>query len=498
MKIIVIWLAGVSMVGCENFLQPEPESIATSETFFQNDDQFIQATDAAYNQLQQWVLQAHVLEEARSDNTHFDNGLNRGVLRSLVRIDWFVLVSDEPEIENAWNTLFTGIKDANLPLSKLEDGIQNGAIDSDLGQRLEGELKFLRAYFYFTAVRLWGNIPLILEPFNSGLNTFEITQSPTDEVYDAIIQDLQDAESLLPAGYDNANLGRATSGAAKAVLAKVHLWRGNYADAETKLREIINSNRYSLLADYSDIFDPQNKFNSEMIHEVPFKEGSEGESSNFLFQFSPVGGFPEVIPTLVGDGTWGKNLPTWQLVDAYDEDDERKEVSIGYFDPGGANVPYIKKWDEATDENFPRTNHNWPLIRYADVKLMLAEAINEQGYDTGEPFDLLNEIRDRAGLSALTPVDLPDQESFRQALLNERRFELAFENKRWYDLVRSGTAVETMRAHGEEAVENPSTPFTETTPLDENAFNVESHMTLYPIPENELILNPNMEQNPGY
>lgn len=488
----------VLFTGCDNFLQPEPESIATNANFFKNNDQFIQATDAAYNQLQSWVLQAHILEETRSDNTHFDNGLNRGVLRSLVRIDWFVLRSDEPAIENAWNSLYSGIKDVNLPLSKLENGMQNGTLDSDLGQRLEGELKFLRGYFYFTAVRLWGDVPLILEPFNSGLNTFEIKQSPKDEIFDVIIQDLQDAESMLPESYDNTSLGRATSGAAKALLAKVYLWRGNYSDAEAKSREIVSSNQYALLEDYEDVFDPQNKFNSEIIHEVPFKEGSEGESSNLIYQFSPVGGFPEVIPTLVGDGTWGRNLPTWQFVDAYEEGDVRKDASIGYFDPDGVNIPYIKKWDEATDDNFARTNHNWPLIRYADVLLMLAEAINEQGYNPQEPFDLLNEVRDRAGLAALTPADLPNQETFRRALLDERRFELAFENKRWYDLVRSGYAVETMRAHGEEAIKNPSTPITETTPLDENAFNVESYMTLYPIPENELIINPNMEQNPGY
>src|SRR5690625_209866 len=164
-KYVIGFLILMSFTSCDNFLQPEPESIATNANFFKNSDQFIQATDAAYNQLQSWVLQAHILEEARSDNTHFDNGLNRGVLRSLVRIDWFVLRSDEPQIESAWNRLYSGIKDANLPLSKLDNAIQSGILDSDLAQRLEGELKFLRGYFYFTAIKLWGNVPLILEPF---------------------------------------------------------------------------------------------------------------------------------------------------------------------------------------------------------------------------------------------------------------------------------------------------------------------------------------------
>lgn len=488
----------IVLAGCDNFLDPNPKTTETVSNFFQTEDQFLQAVNAGYDQLQNWVFQAHELEEARSDNSHFDNGLNRGVLRDMARIDWFVMIGDEPQLENAWNTLYTGIKDVNLPLSRLENGIQNGVLNSDLGQRIEGELKFLRAFFYFTAVRLWGDVPLILEPFDSGLSTFDIERSPKEEVYEVIIQDLADAEASLPDSYSDADLGRITSGAAKALLSKVYLRRGNYVEAEGKLREIVNSNRYSLLPNYADIFNPQNKFNSEIIHEVSFKQGDEGESSNFLYQFAPVGSFPEVIPVLVGDGTWGRNLPTWQLVNAYEEGDLRKEVSIGFFDPGGVNVPYITKWDEATDESFPRTDHNWPLIRYADVLLLLAEAINEQGFDPGEPFDLINQIRNRADLPDVSSVDYPNQEAFRNALLDERRFELAFENQRWHDLVRSGTAVEVMREHGELARENPSTPFTQTTPLNPNAWNVEDFMLIYPIPQDELIVNPNISQNPGY
>ena len=224
-------------------------------------------------------------------------------------------------------------------------------------------------------------------------------------------------------------------------------------------------------------------------------EGAEGESSNFIFQFAPVGSFPAVIPTLVGDGTWGKNLPTLQLVNAYESGDIRKDASIDFFDPSGENIPYVKKWDEATDENFARTNHNWPLIRYADVLLLLAEAINEQGGRTSEAANFVNQVRNRA---ELPDTSASSQSQMRDIILAERRFELAFENHRWFDLVRNEKAVEIMRAHGNLFVNNPPTPFTQTTPLDPNAFNVESFMLIYPIPENEIILNDNMQQNPGY
>jgi len=485
-----------AFTGCtDEFLSPNPETTSTSANFFEKEDHFRQSVNGAYASLQDWVLQAHVLLEGRSDNTTFDNGLNRGVLRSNLRIDVFVTRSDEPEIGNAWNTIYSGIKDINLPLSELESAVERGILGSDLASRLEGELKFLRGYFYFTAVRLWGNIPLIAEPFTTGLSTFEIEQSPKEEVFNTIIQDLQDAESLLPESYEVSNLGRPTSWAAKALLAKVYLRRDEYVNAEEKLSEIITSGQFSLLQDYGSIFDPQNKFNSEIIYSVPFKQGSEGESSNFIFQFAPVGSFPEVIPTLVGDGTWGRNLPTWQLVNQYEDGDSRKNASVGIYRPDGDSIPYVKKWDEATSEEFARTDHNWPLIRYADVLLMMSEAINEQGGRLPDALTYVNQIRNRAGLSDTTASG---QEILRDIILHERRIELAFENQRWFDLVRSEKAIERMRNHGNKLRKNPPTQYTQTTPLPDNAFKMEDFMTIYPIPQNELIANDNMNQNPGY
>jgi len=496
-------MVGVLLVltfgGCDNFLQPDLKTTPTKSSFFKSEDQFLQAVDGAYASLQPWILQAHVLEEGRSDNTTYDNQLNRGVLRSLSRIDWFVMDTSEPQLSNAWSNIYQGIKDANVPLAQIPDGIENGYLDQNLGKRLEGELKFIRAYYYFTAVRLWGNVPLILKPITSGLKAFDIKQAPQDEVFNAVIQDLNDAVNNLPAKYTDANVGRVTSGAAKTLLAKVYLWRNEYSKAENLLREIVNSGTYSLLPNYADIFSPQNKNNAESIFEIQFQEGDKGESSNFIYQFVPRGSYPEIIPKLVGDGIWGENLPTRELVSSYEDGDIRKDISIGFFNRSDIDsIPYVKKWDHATDPNFARTDDNWPVLRYADVLLMLAGAINDQGYETGEPFDLLNKVRNRAKLPSLTPNDLSDQKSFRKALLHERRVELAFENHRWFDLIRYGVAVDTMRVHGQIAIQNPATPFTSVTPLDPNAFNVQPYQLLYPIPESELIVNPNMKQNPGY
>lgn len=488
-------------VGCDNFLTPEPETFGATQNFFESNKQFKQAVGGAYNSLQAWALKAYNLEEMRSDNTTFDNLLNRGVKRSLYRIDWFLMTPQSvPQNNGAWNTIYTGIKNCNVTLSHINNGIKNGNLSQDLGRRLGGELKFIRAYFYFTAVRLWGHIPLILKPVKSASSAFEIKQTSKDEVFKAITNDLTNAINNLPTSYNSSNTGRVTKGAAKSLLAKVYLWRKKYSKAENLLKEVVNSGQYSLLQNYAEIFDPNNKNNSEIIFSIQFKKGSKGQSSNFIYQFTPVGSYPDVIPKLVGDGTWGRNIPIRGFVNSYEKGDLRKKVSIGFFSRvNAANIPYVKKWAHATDPNFARTNDNWPVIRYGGVLLLLAEAVNAQGYNTGLPFNVLNKVRHRADLSSLTPVDLPNQEAFSEALLRERRHELAFENKRWFDLIRFGVAVDTMKVHGQKAVKNPVTPYTSNFPLDPRAFHqIKKSSLVYPIPFDVMNANPNLKQNPGY
>src|SRR5699024_10207139 len=161
----------------------------------------------------------------------------------------------------------------------------------------------------------------------SGMEAFEIIQATQQEVFSTIIHDLEYATSNLPETYTNDNVGRVTRGAAKTLLAKVYLWKEDYSNAESLLREVINSDNYSLIQNYADIFSPQNKNNAESIFAVQFQEGDKGESSNFIYQFAPVGSFPEIIPKLVGDGMWGRNLPTREMVSTYEDGDLRKAAS---------------------------------------------------------------------------------------------------------------------------------------------------------------------------
>lgn len=479
----------------KEFLNVTPNHFLTETSFYHTEDDFIQAVNAVYGDLQKYILDAHYFQEGRSDNTTYDNYLDQGQLgghRELGFMDQFLMDSDASIASDAWNTIFEAIKDCNVPLFYLKEA----SIDPDLVKRLEGELRFIRAYLYFVAVRYWGDVPLLLKPITTSEEAFALTRAPKDEVYKAIIEDAEFAESALPESYKGKDKGRITNGAAKMLLAKIFMTKKDYANAEKKLREIVNLHVYSLVSDYAAIFDPANKNSSGSIFEVQFKEGSEGESSNFIYQFAPVGSGGTI---LTGPGTGGgRNLPTLDMVSAYEPNDLRKDISIGWMTRNGDTVYYVKKYDHDTDPDFARTPDDWPVYRYADVLLMLAEAINEQGYQTGEPFDLLNQIRNRAGLSPLTPVDLPDQAAFRRALSHERRVEFAFENHRWFYLLRTGTAIEVMTAYGKKEVAHPTTPPPDFLPYDANSFVLTPDKLLFPIPADELNKDPNIKQNPGY
>ncbi len=496
-KILLLLLATLLLSACDDeFLNVTPNHFLTEGNFYQTEDDFDQAVLGVYGSLQDYVLSAHFLEEGRSDNTTYDNLLDQGSLggsRQYGFLDQFLLTSDAGPISEAWNTIYSAIKDCNVTMFYLNNSPE---IDSAFAIQAEAELRFFRAFYHFVAVRYWGDVPLLIEPIGSAEEAFAIERNPISEVYAAIVQDAEFAMANLPASYSGNDVGRVTQGAARMLLAKVYLTRGDYANAQTQLNTLVNSNQYRLLNNYADVFDPANKNHAESIFEVQFKEGPEGEASNFIYQFAPVGSRGVVI--LGPENSPGRNIPTLDMVDAYEVDDLRKDISIAFFDRDPSPLYYVNKYDHDSDPDFSRAPDNWPIYRYADVLLMLAEVINEQGYQTGTPFDMLNMVRSRAGLPELTPSQLPDQESFREAVAQERRVELAFENHRWFDLVRTGKAVEVMTAFGIEEMANPTLVPPDFIAYGPQSFQITQDKLLYPIPINELDLNPNMTQNPGY
>ncbi|MNL04766.1 SusD family protein [compost metagenome] len=280
--------------------------------------------------------------------------------------------------------------------------------------------------------------------------------------------------------------GRATSGAAKMLLGNVYIVQKNWPAAEAILKEITG---YSLMPSYADVFDPAKKNNAESIFEIQYKQGQDGFASNFFYQFlvqpitgaeiQAVTGIPETSRNVEGF-----NIPTPDIIAAYEANDPRMSASIGYITAGGVSYPYIKKYAH-THALTGNTDDNWPVYRYAEVLLFLAEAVNEQNRP-GDALNYLKELRGRLGLGDVAAVG---QVAVREAILRERRVELAFENKRWLDLVRSGTANQVMTAYGARVKANPQAYyFPAGITVAPNAFT--DIRLLFPLPSSEAALSP--------
>ncbi|MDG3581209.1 RagB/SusD family nutrient uptake outer membrane protein [Galbibacter pacificus] len=493
----LLFMALFMAVSCsDDYLELEPQTNLNEKSFFKTPTQIEQAVNGAYVPLRNLTnLEYWVFAEMRSDNTTFqfyqaDRGLeNRGL------VDYFLTdASHDLSMGGLWNGSYDGIARCNAVLENI-DKIE-GLTASKKNQFI-GEVKFLRAFYYYNLVLQFGGVPLELSTTQDPGEANSDGRASKDAIYESVIADLMDAENLLPKTYGDIDRGRATSGAAKTLLAKVYMIQKKYTEALTVLKGITG---YSLVTgsdeSYKDVFNPNNKGNTEIIFAVQYLGSEEGQGSNFMYQFAPnnsgniVTGDPQMLNLNSGSG-W--NTPTQDMIRAYEEGDLRKDISMqeGFVDNDGnfVNQPYVSKYNFGFDLS-GSTSVNFPTFRYADVLLMMAECLNEQAYvANGEAFDLVNQIRERAGLEDLTVVDAGNQEAFRNAVFHERRIELAFENHRWYDLIRSGNAVEVMNAHGEEE----QTLRADIIPA--GAYNVSENKLLLPIPQRAVTLD-GLEQNP--
>jgi tetratricopeptide (TPR) repeat protein len=498
----LILIAGLLGASCDSLIDVQPQSDISTETFFRTPAQIDQAILGAYGYLQTLYAAngpgaftgAYSLLEMRSDNTTYQfNVDNRGALHA-EQIDEFREQSENIEIQAFWQTSYQGIYQTNVILDRIES-VEYGNNTALKDQHI-GEAKFLRAFNYFNLVRLFGGVPLKLHEIKTPSEAYAEGRASVDEVYAQILSDVQDAVQKLPWTYPAEQAGRATKGAALMLLAEVHMTRQNFSEARAALEQIVSAGIYELLPDYAEVFNPANKNHRESIFEIQYSNNYEGEEADWIFQFAPFNsGCALMQGPCQGARVFAWNIPTRDMLDAYEPGDLRKDVSIGWYeDPSnvqydvaiGDSIPYVKKFAWPFNA-LNRTNENWPVYRYAETLLLLAEALNEEGR-TAEAEPYLNAVRARAGLSPLTGLS---QEEFRQAVWHEQRVELAFENKRWFQLLRTGRALDVMRAHGEQMRQISERM------ARENAYQIEPYRLLYPIPLREVILN-NLEQNPGY
>jgi hypothetical protein len=504
----------LASISCKkSFIDLNPEDSLSPGTFFKNESQMRQALAAAYAPLHDLAVNDYFTSEMRSDNTHYQpypSNVGTAYVQRENISDWI----DDPT--NAYTNAvyfhcYNGISRSNIVL----DHIGDATLTPDAKNDIDGQAKFLRAWNYFKLVRLFGAVPLYLKEVSKADDAF-LPRSTVDQVYAQIITDAKDAVAELAAPKFPQS-GQATKGSATMLLAEVYMTQKKYTDAEPLLSSLATMG-YSLNANYADAFLTTNKNSKESIFEIQYLEGTVAGSqpSTFIYQFLPrtkntgiITTFGTSVIATDNSGTGGWNTPSPDLISAYEPNDKRLDASIGIAEgtyntsdlftitanksvvkytpaAGKVGVPYVKKYlhPHSVVNN---TNDNWPIYRYSDALLLLAEAQNEQG-KAGSALTNLNTVRTRAGLAAST---VSSQAALRDIIMHERRVELAFENHRWNDLVRTGTAITVMTAY---AIMAKAT----YKDLSANAFGINTNRLLFPIPQSERELNPQLTQNPGY
>jgi hypothetical protein len=456
-KVLYFLTFSVLLTGCgENFLNVNPETYQGAANFFQTKSQFTQAVNGAYAPLQGiYNNQMWALAEMRSDNTSYQYNTGDRSGFPFEEIDEFREISNNTHTTGFFNNAVLGISRANVIL----DRIDASTLDAASKDQIAGEASFLRAFYYFQLVRVFGDVPLVLKEVKSTDEAFTVSvKKPVADIYAQILVDAKRAVDKLPDTYAAAaDKGRAAKGSARTLLGEIYLTQKNYAAATTELKAVVSSAKYTLNANYADNFAVAKKNGPESVFEIQYVEGPNGENSSFIYTFAPYNSGASVAPFALASGAAaGWNAPTKDLLDAYEAGDLRKEASVGlnFIDPNTKAVaPYIKKYLNPHAVRF-QTGDNFPVYRYSDVLLMLAESLNETGYQAdAEAFALLNQVRSRAGLpaktsgNALANLKVATQDDFRKAIAQERRVELSFENHRWFDLVRTGKVTETMTAH---------------------------------------------------
>lgn len=463
----------------KGFIDLKPISSVTTDNFYRTAEDFTNAVNGAYNALRTagtYGADSYIFGEIRSDNS---TPVASGSVTDQDEFDRFYIRTTNPFINNRWSNSYTAIGRCNAILGRIEPI----TMDNALKARYIGEAKFLRALFYFNLVRTFGDVPLVLKEIINPDEGYEYGRNPKAEVYAQIEKDLTEAAEALPASYTGADAGRATQGAAKAILGRVLLTQKKYVPAAVQLKAVIDLGQYALVPVYADFFKVTNKNNKEAIFDVQYKSGGIGQGNPWPNSFAPQNSGNAVIQF----GGGGNNVPTDDLVNDYEAGDQRKAATIAtsYVNAGGATIPgnFVKKYyDVPTVIN--DNGNNIPIIRYADVILMYAECLNEAGYVAGgEAFTYLNQVRSRAGLNNLTSTEVPSQAAFRLAMEHERRVEFAFENLRWYDLVRTDRAMTVI--NGKAAQINPVNP---VTPQNQ----------VFPIPQSQIDINSSkIAQNEG-
>ena len=460
-KILVLAsLATLLMTSCgDSFFDLEPASSVTIDKVYKTASDYNVAVIGCYAKLQSQVNFYTECCEYRSDNLSL--GAPTAGTQDRYDIDHFTEKPSNGILSSYWANFNNNVYRCNLLL----DQIDGANFAENLKKQYKGEAMFIRALNYFNMYRIWGVVPATKHVV-SATEALKVARYSDEQMFDLIAGDLKEIvdNNYLPETYSSADMGRATSGAAKALLGKVYLTFHKWTEAKDILSQLIG--KYQLVSPIAQVFNVDNKNNNEIIFAVHFNKEIEGEGHSYWYNL-----------TNASDDT----NQTSSLLNTFPTGDARKDL-ITYVQVE-KNVRLMNKFYDTKSPTFKTVGNDQILLRYADVLLMYAEALNEIQYDASEgslALKYLNAVRQRAGISNLTVKQLPTQEKFRKGILVERQREFPYEGQRWFDLVRMGFAKSVMA---------------------ENGVEIKDYQLLFPIPQQEIEKVGDKSilwQNPGY
>ena len=448
------------MTSCgDSFFDLEPASSVTIDKVYKTASDYNVAVIGCYAKLQSQVNFYTECCEYRSDNLSL--GAPTAGTQDRYDIDHFTEKPSNGILSSYWANFNNNVYRCNLLL----DQIDGANFAENLKKQYKGEAMFIRALNYFNMYRIWGGVPATKHVV-SAAEALKVARYSDEQMFDLIAGDLKEivANNYLPETYSSADMGRATSGAAKALLGKVYLTFHKWTEAKDILSQLIG--KYQLVSPIAQVFNVDNKNNNEIIFAVHFNKEIEGEGHSYWYNL-----------TNASDDT----NQTSSLLNTFPTGDTRKDL-ITYVQVE-KTVRLMNKFYDTKSPTFKTVGNDQILLRYADVLLMYAEALNEIQYDASEgslALKYLNAVRQRAGISNLTAKQLPTQEKFRKGILIERQREFPYEGQRWFDLVRMGFAKSVMA---------------------ENGVEIKDYQLLFPIPQQEIEKVGNKSilwQNPGY
>lgn len=483
-------LASIVVAGfscSDDFLEKAPLDTINTDNFYQTEADAVAAINGAYQPLQ-WAklynMRMWTSDIMAGNSIVGAGGGDDG--RETQDMMNFVTTTDNPGVLDLFRGPYPGILRCNVVLQKVPDMKINEALKN----RIVGEAHFLRGLYYFILVRYFGDVPLITKPQAPG-DDLRPARSPKDQVYEQIMDDFSKAKALLPdkSMYSASDKGRASKGAASGMLAKVYLTLGKWNEVVTLTKEVEGMG-YDLNGNYGDNFNPLTENSIESLFEIQYVSNAGEDFWSNENQASWLSTFTGPRNSGMVAGGWGWNQPTKEFVDSYEKGDLRKDVTVFYkgcpkfdgvdYDPAYSITGYnLRKFvvTKSVADTYDNSPLNFPVLRFSDVLLMQAEALNNLNR-TSEAETPLNKVRMRAGLPAVTGVS---QAEFKEKVLHERRMELAFEGQRWFDLIRVDNGqwgLDFLHSVGR--------------------LNASAKHLLFPIPLKEIESNPNLKQNTGY